>query len=80
MSESDDESDSEEDIFDKIDQTYDFNANNIIEIRDSFFARKDNIIIFVIQNAEPCDDGSRLLVKNKEPPIIRDATLGRARA
>jgi hypothetical protein len=79
MSENVDENDSEEAIFDKIDQTYDFNANNIIEIRDSLFARKDNIVIFLTENGEPCDDSSRLLAKNKESPIIRDATLRRAR-
>jgi len=34
------ESDSEEPISDKIVQAYDLKANNIIEIRDSLFARK----------------------------------------
>jgi hypothetical protein len=38
------ESDFEESIFDQIDQAYDFNANNIIEIRDSLFAPKNNIV------------------------------------
>jgi len=61
---SESKSDSEEPIFDKIDQAYNFNANNIIEIRDSLFAPKDNIVIFVTQNEDGWDDdGSRLYLR-----------------
>jgi len=45
-SESENESVSEDPIFDKINRH--FNTNNIVEIRDSLLARKDNIVIFVI--------------------------------
>jgi len=34
------------------------NANNIMEIRDSFLARKDNIVIFIIQDGQSYDDDS----------------------
>jgi len=54
-SESEDESVSEDPIFDKINQAYDFNTNNIVEIRDSFLPRKDNFVIYVTQDGEPCD-------------------------
>jgi len=42
----DNESISEEPSFDKIEQAYNLNANNIVEIRDSL-ARRSNIAIFV---------------------------------
>jgi len=45
-SDSEDESVSEEPNLDKTEQAYDPNASNIIEIRDSLLARKDNIVIF----------------------------------
>jgi len=57
---------------DKIKQACDFNKNNIIEIRDSLYARKDDIVIFIIQDGEPYDDGSHLLAKNNEILQIKD--------
>jgi len=44
-SESEDESVSEESNLDKTEQAYD--PNNIVEIRDSLLARKDNIVIYL---------------------------------
>jgi len=38
---------------DKIEQAYNPNANNIVEIRDSLLARKDDIVIFISQDGEP---------------------------
>jgi hypothetical protein len=78
-SESEDESVLEEPIFDKINQAYDFNTNNIAEIRDRILARKDNIVIFVTQVGKPCDNVSHLLAKGNKVPVIKDATLGRAK-
>jgi len=46
-SESEDDSVSEEHVFHKIYQAYDFNTNNIVEIRDSLLVRNDNIVLFV---------------------------------
>jgi len=43
----DNESISKEPSFDKIEQAYNLNADNIVEIRDSL-ARRHNIAIFVI--------------------------------
>jgi uncharacterized Zn ribbon protein len=78
-SENEDESVSEELIFHKLNQAYDFNTNNILEIRDSLLVRKDNIIIFVTQDGEPCDDSSHMLAKDNKVSVIKDAKLGRAR-
>jgi len=41
--------------------------------------REDNIVIFIIQNGESCDDGSHLLAKDKKVTAIKDATLERTR-
>jgi len=40
---------------------------------------KNNIVIFVIQDGEPCDDNSHLLSKKNKIPVIKDTILGRAR-
>jgi len=77
-SKSEDENVLKELNFDKTEQAYDSNTSNIIKIRDSLFARKDNIVIFV-RDGEPCDDGSHLLTKDNKVPTIKDVTLGRAR-
>jgi len=50
-----------------------------MEIRDSLFARKNSIVIFVNQDREPCDDNSHLLARDNKFPAIKDAILGRAR-
>jgi hypothetical protein len=70
-SETEDESVSEEPIFDKVNQAYDFNTNNVVEIRDSPLVRKDNIVIFVTQDAETCDDDSHLLAKDNKVLVIK---------
>jgi len=51
---------------DKIEQAHDINANNIIKIRDSLLARRDNILIFLTQDGEPRDDGSHMLAKDNK--------------
>jgi hypothetical protein len=57
-----------------------YNALTVFACRDvTLLARKDNIVIFVTQDGEPCDDGSHLLAKDNKVPVIKDATLGRAR-
>jgi len=43
-------------------------------------AGKNNIVIFVILDGEPCDDNSHLLAKDNKVFAIKDVTLGRARA
>jgi len=55
---------SKEPMFDRIDQAYDFNTNNIIEIRDSQLVREDKIIIFVTEDGKLCDDNWHLLAKD----------------
>jgi len=51
----------------------------IVEIHGSLFARKDNIVIFVSQDGDSCDDASHLLAKDNKVLAIKDATLARAR-
>jgi len=49
-----------------------------VEIHDSLVARKDkkdNALIFVTQDGEPCDDGSHLLAKNNKVPAIKKCDL-----
>jgi len=74
-SDSEDESVFKKLNLDKIKQACDSNKNNIIEIRDSLFARKDDIVIFVIQDGQPYDDGSHLLAKDNKILQIKDTTL-----
>ena len=38
----------------------------IIEIKDLFHCRKDNIIYFVSNNGKPCDDGALKLIENNK--------------
>jgi len=38
-----------------------------------------NIVIFVIRNGKPCNNGLQLLFIENKIPIIKDAILGRAR-
>jgi len=46
---------SEKPSLNKTEQAYDSNANNL-KIQDSFLAGEDDIVIFIIQDREPCDD------------------------
>jgi len=78
-SESENESASEESNVNTSEQTDDPNANNIIKIRDSLFARTDSIVIFLTQDGESCDNGLHLLTKGNRIPAIKNVTLGRAR-
>jgi len=66
-------------ISDRTDQLHNLNTNNMVEIRDNLIVHRNNIVIFVIKDGKPCDDGSNLLVRDNKIPVIRDAILGRAR-
>ncbi|XP_025267772.1 uncharacterized protein LOC112639094 [Camponotus floridanus] len=52
---------------------------NIITIPDNFTTRRDNLVIFTTQQGIPIDQGARMLAETNSLPLIRDATLGRAR-
>jgi len=47
--------------------------------RANITSRKDNLVIFITQSGEPCDEGARALAEAGTLPQIKDATLGRAR-
>lgn len=52
---------------------------NIRTLPDDFTTRKDNLVIFVTQRGEPCDQEARMLKEQNRLPRIENATLGRAR-
>lgn len=77
-SDSDGEDESDNQLFDNINEPFEQNRNEPIEVRDNLITRKDNTAIFVTQQGHPCDEGARALQKNNKLPEIRNATLGRA--
>jgi len=52
---------------------------NIITVPDNLTTRRDNLVIFTTKQGIPIDQGARLLANTNSLPLIRDATLGRAR-
>jgi len=52
---------------------------NVIMIPDNFTTRRDNLVIFTTQQGIPIDQGARMLADTKSLPLIKNATLGRAR-
>lgn len=69
----------EEPIFDNEDEPYEIRRASIIETRDNLAARNDNLVIFVTEAGDPCDEGAFILQKHGALPIIKDATVGRAK-
>jgi len=45
---------------------------NVREIPDNFITRKDNLVIFITQQGEPCDLGARMLAEEERLPRIED--------
>ncbi|KAL6253461.1 hypothetical protein P5V15_015307 [Pogonomyrmex californicus] len=53
--------------------------NNIIDLRELFFLRKDNLTYFVDTSGKPLDSDSQKLFERNELPKLSNLTLGEAR-
>lgn len=71
--------DSDSEIFDNSNPPYVFSNPKMTFIRDNFSTRRDNLVIFVTQKGEPCDEGARILLKQNENLNLSGGTLGRAK-
>jgi len=67
-----------EETFEPPDPRHETRRLELIDVRDNFNTRRDNLIIFVTQKGEPCDGGARMLIEN-ETLNLAGGTLGRAK-
>ncbi|GAB1865913.1 Gypsy retrotransposon integrase-like protein 1 [Camponotus japonicus] len=80
--ESSTESDDDDRIFDNPNEPTSMRnpvGPNIITVPDNLTTRRDNLVIFTTKQGIPIDQGARLLADTNSLPLIRNATLGRAR-
>lgn len=70
--------DSDAPLFDPIDKTYHSNRAMITETRDNLHNRKDNIVVFITEQGDPCDNGARALQHQGTLPSFKNITIGRA--
>jgi len=81
-SDSDSEDSDDESLFETPNAPYIRAPYNQVEYRmtsENILLRNDNLVVFATQNGEPCDKGARTLAENNEMPLIKNATLARAR-
>jgi len=71
-------SDSDEPLFDPVDELYQVNRAKITDVRDNLNSRNDNLVVFTTSQGKPCDEGARILQSIGRLPEIKDAMVGRA--
>jgi len=69
-------SDSDEPLFDPVDEQYQLSQAKIAEIRENLNSRPDNVIKFVSSQGKSCDEGARILQSLGKLPLIRNAMVG----
>lgn len=72
-------SDSDVSIFKDYNSPYESPRSAVIEIRDNFLMRRDNLVIFITRDGRPCDEGARMLFEAEKPFRILDCVIGRAK-
>lgn len=83
MDEDDSDSDSSADstLFDNPNEPFSLRPNQtqIIEIKGNFASRKDNLVVFITRDGQPCDPGGRMLKQQGKLPQITSTMLARVR-
>jgi len=51
------DSDSDEPLFDPVDESYQVNKTKILDVRDNLSSRNDNLVVFATPQGKPCDKG-----------------------
>ncbi|XP_018311854.1 uncharacterized protein [Mycetomoellerius zeteki] len=81
-SETDYDTENEPTLFDKANTPYELTQKNKVMFqvsRESLPNRKDNLVVFISPQNEPCDEGARALNQAKMLPTTENVTIARAR-
>jgi len=81
-SDSEPENETTENLFSPVTVPYKLNdlsgrAANVLETRDNFLMRRDNLVVFVTQKGRPCDNGSKQLQEIGKLPKYPPLSLAR---